>query len=280
MDMIEMLLISFLIAVIASQGGISGAFLILPIMVTFYGFTSPAASATNFIYNIVAIPGGVYRYWKEGRLLKPIFVLITLGSLPGMLVGAIIRTTFLLDPLPFKLFISAVLFYLAFQLIRSIKTKSTIDVKFEQHGRVNTTPRFEFGVYDTKIQFWDEEFRIGNFKLLLLSFLVGIVSGAYGVGGGAIIAPFLISHFGLPVYITAGATLTSTYIASIAGVAFYTSLSYPPDWGIGLMIGAGGFAGMYVGARLQKFMPQKTIKILVAILILALAFRNIISCIF
>ena len=40
-----------------------------------------------------------------------------------------------------------------------------------------------------------------------------------GIGGGAIMAPFFVSVFGLPVYTVAGAALMGTLITSVAGVA-------------------------------------------------------------
>ena len=41
-----------------------------------------------------------------------------------------------------------------------------------------------------------------------------------------------------------------------------------PDWLLGFLFGIGGFAGMYCGVRLQKFVPAQFIKwILVACLL-------------
>ncbi len=94
-----------------------------------------------------------------------------------------------------------------------------------------------------------------------------LVGGIYGIGGGSIIAPFFITFFGLPVYIVAGAALMGTFVTSIAGVAFYQvlapfydHLSVAPDWLLGALFGVGGMAGMYLGARWQKFVPAKAIK--------------------
>ena len=67
------------------MGGISGAFLLLPFQVSVLHFTSPAVSATNFVYNIVAIPSGVYRYMKEGRMAWPLAWIVIIGTLPGVL---------------------------------------------------------------------------------------------------------------------------------------------------------------------------------------------------
>ncbi len=110
---------------------------------------------------------------------------------------------------------------------------------------------------------------------------MGIIGGAYGIGGGAIIAPFLVTFFHLPVYTIAGATLMGTLLTSVSGVIFYslipagTGMAQQPDWLLGLLFGAGGFAGMYCGARCQKYVPQKHIKLLLGMLILFVAIKYI-----
>ena len=65
-------LVAFAISFFTSMGGISGAFLLLPFQMSVLGYTHPSVSATNQLYNIVAIPSGVYRYWKEGRMVWPL----------------------------------------------------------------------------------------------------------------------------------------------------------------------------------------------------------------
>ena len=49
-------LVAFVISLFTSMGGVSGAFLLLPFQMSFLGFTSPAVSPTNLVFNIVAIP--------------------------------------------------------------------------------------------------------------------------------------------------------------------------------------------------------------------------------
>jgi uncharacterized membrane protein YfcA len=112
---------------------------------------------------------------------------------------------------------------------------------------------------------------------------VGIVGGIYGIGGGAIIAPFCVAVFHLPVYTIAGAALMGTFITSIAGALFFSiipapcSVSAMPDWPLGILFGIGGFVGMYLGARLQKYVPQKFIKVFLGVLIIFLAAGYIIQ---
>ena len=89
-----------------------------------------------------------------------------------------------------------------------------------------------------------------------------------------------------PVYTIAGAALMGTFITSVFGVLFYTllapvyahtGLAITPDWLLGLMFGIGGAFGMYVGARLQKFVPAAIIKAILMFCLLFIAGRYILG---
>jgi uncharacterized membrane protein YfcA len=57
-------LVALAISFFTSMGGVSGAFLLLPFQVSYLGYTAPSVSATNQLFNVVAIPGS--RYIREG----------------------------------------------------------------------------------------------------------------------------------------------------------------------------------------------------------------------
>ncbi|MEW6002287.1 MAG: sulfite exporter TauE/SafE family protein, partial [Nitrospirota bacterium] len=130
-------------------------------------------------------------------------------------------------------------------------------------------------------EFWGERFSFSTLGMFLLAFIVGIIGGTYGIGGGAIIAPFCVAVFHLPVYTVAGAALMGTFLTSVAGVFFYSvipaksGMVTSPDWLLGFLFGAGGFVGIYLGARFQKFVPQKFIKLMLGVIIIFLALRYI-----
>jgi hypothetical protein len=117
--------------------------------------------------------------------------------------------------------------------------------------------------------------------MFALAFFVGVIGGTYGIGGGAIIAPFCVAVFNLPIYTVAGAALMGTFLTSIAGVVFYSlipaQVTCAPDWLLGFLFGVGGFAGMYCGARLQKYVPQKFIKLMLGLVIIILALSYILQ---
>ena len=60
--------------------------------------------------------------------------------------------------------------------------------------------------------------------LIAISAVVGCVGGIYGIGGGSILAPMLIG-FGRSPREVAPATLATTLVASIAGIATFVILS-------------------------------------------------------
>ena len=76
-------LAAFAVSLLTGLGGVSGAFLLLPFQVSVLGCATPSASSTNQLFNVIAAPGGVWRYYREGRLFAPLARLIVLGSLPG-----------------------------------------------------------------------------------------------------------------------------------------------------------------------------------------------------
>ena len=153
-------------------------------------------------------------------------------------------------------------------------------------GRKALVRTVKFSLTNYTYEFYGETFSFNTIILFALTFIVGIIGGTYGIGGGSIIAPFLMAIFGLPVYTIAGAALLGTFLTSIAGVGFYTviapmyadtGLAIAPDWMLGALFGTGGFFGMYCGARLQKYFPAKTIKLILGAAILLLALKYIIN---
>jgi hypothetical protein len=294
-------LVAFVISFFTSMGGVSGAFLLLPFQMSFLGYTNPSVSATNQLFNIVAIPSGVYRYWREGRMVWPLTWIVVAGTLPGVFIGAFVRINYLPDARNFKLFAASVLFYIGLKMTLDLLgkkpangDKANAEKRFQELVRnfhrqqdAEKSPAVTICRFDLKrlcYTFYGERFEVGFWGIFLLSFMVGIVGGIYGIGGGAIIAPFFITIFGLPVYTVAGAALMGTFVTSVAGVVFYQAMApfYPgvsvaPDWLLGTLFGLGGMAGMYLGARCQKFMPAKVIKWMLAGVLIITATRYLVA---
>jgi len=50
--------VAFVISFFSSMVGVSGAFLLVPFQMSVLGYVTPSVSATNLVFNLVAIPGG------------------------------------------------------------------------------------------------------------------------------------------------------------------------------------------------------------------------------
>jgi hypothetical protein len=89
------LVAAFVVAVLATPAGISGAVLLLPFQVSVLGTPSPAVTPTNLLYNVVATPGALYRYWRQGQTGGRLALLLIAGTLPGVVGGSVIRVELL-----------------------------------------------------------------------------------------------------------------------------------------------------------------------------------------
>lgn len=274
--------VAMLIATVTSTGGVTGAFIIMPFQVSILGYSSPGASSTNLLYNIIAIPSGVYRFHKEKRMLWSLAILTGLGTIPGLVLGAYIRIKYIPDPHSFKLFAGFLLLALAVKLVYDLFTKNN-------KKQINTPRQFEvktlpWNKWRIDYEFDNHVYSIPTVPIFLVSLLVGVAGGAYGIGGGAILSPYLIAVYGLPVHSIAGAMLLGTWITSVVGVFVYfiigsllssTGTAVSPDWLLGLSLGLGGLIGIYIGSSLQRFISVSIIKTILVVALLIIAVRYI-----
>ncbi len=243
---------AFLTAVLATPAGISGAVLLLPFQVGVLGTPSPAVTPTNLLYNVIATPAALYRYWRQKQTGGRLALVLITGTLPGVIAGSVIRVELLPGPRVFDLVIAAVLLPLGAWLAL---TRPTRPDGSAHPARLIPVP-----------------------ALVGLAAVVGCVGGIYGIGGGSILAPILIGSGRRPAD-AAPAALASTFVTSVAGVITFTILAahqrgpVSPDWPTGIALGLGGLAGAYTGARLQSRLPDVLIRRLVGVLVIAIGAR-------
>jgi uncharacterized protein len=241
--------VAFLLAVVATPVGVSGAVFLIPVQVSLLHTPSPSVTPTNLLYNVIATPGSLVRYAGRGIVRAPLTSALVLGTLPGVVVGAVIRVELLSGPSPFYLVIAAVLIPLGAWLA---------------FGRSPTGRRTPPAADDRRITG--------------MALVVGAIGGIYGIGGGSLLAPVLVG-LGFSVVEVAPAALASTFVTSIVGVITYGILSLrhsgsiAPVWVVGLAMGAGGLLGGYVGAGLQSRLPEALLRRGLGTLAVALGIR-------
>jgi uncharacterized membrane protein YfcA len=239
------LLAGFVLATVTTPVGVSGAVFLLPVQLSVLHVPNPRVTPTNLLYNVVAGPGGLARYLRGPGLDRDLARQLLSGSLPGVVIGAVIRVYVAADPDTFRLLAAAILVPVGLFILRRPAPGSL--------GR-----------------------RPGPRTVRVLAFVVGIGGGIYGIGGGSILGPILVGT-GMTVAAVAPAALLSTWVTSLVGVATYAvmALDVPgtvaPDWSLGVAAGVGGLVGGWLGASLQIRIPERGLRTLLGVVALALA---------
>jgi uncharacterized membrane protein YfcA len=238
----------FVISVVTTPVGVSGAVFLLPVQLSVLNVANPAVTPTNLLFNVVSGPGALLRYRRRGGLGGPLTRLLLLGTVPGVVVGALLRVFAVPGPGVFRLIVAVLLLPLGLWLCLPVPpgARRPADGGLPRRG------------------------------IIALALGVGTVGGVYGIGGGSLLGPILVGR-GLPVTVVAPAALASTFITSVAGAGAFAVLALTgrgdiaPDWGVGLLCGVGGLAGGYVGAHLQPRLPERGLRLVLGGLAVALA---------
>lgn len=129
------------------------------------------------------------------------------------------------------------------------------------------------GLTDYRFKFWGEEFRINPLLFAFLGIIVGIVSRAFGIGGGFLLVPMMTTIAALPMYVAVPISLIGTCFSSVGSFIGYVMAGYLPDMMLAIAIIIGGFAGGMLGSRCQKMFSEKALKIILACTLFFLFFR-------
>ncbi|MGD9527017.1 TSUP family transporter [Pseudonocardia sp.] len=240
------------VAIVTSPVGVSGAVFLLPVQLDILRIPSPAVTPTNLLFNVVSTPGAILRYRRTGALGGQLTRQLITGTLPGVVIGTVVRVYVAPGDRIFRLLAAAVLLPLGIWLCTC--------------RRDRTAP-------------WRA---VSGTTITVMGVGVGIVGGIYGIGGGSLLGPILVGA-GLSVAVVAPAALAATFLTSVAGVCTFSLLSLTtdgpvsPDWGVGLLCGLGGLIGGYLGARLQPRVPETGLRFLLGALAIGLAVSYVVQ---
>jgi uncharacterized membrane protein YfcA len=250
MHVLGAFLAGLLVATVTTPAGVSGAVLLLPVQVSVLGVPSPSVTPTNLIFNLFATPSGVLRYRRiRGEpIASPLAIRLLAGTVPGVVLGAVIRVEWLSGRQAFSLAAGLVLAILGAMLVARRPAPADRALSLAAVSPIAAC--------------------------------VGVVGGIYGIGGGSFLAPILILG-GYTAFTVAPAALLSTLAASVVGVATFVVLGaasdaagpISPDWGVGIAAGAGGLVGAYIGASLQSRIPEPLLRRLLGWIALLIAAR-------
>ncbi|TRX06037.1 sulfite exporter TauE/SafE family protein [Flavobacterium gawalongense] len=97
-------------------------------------------------------------------------------------------------------------------------------------------------------------------QLGIIGFIVGIVTGFLGAGGGFLIIPALLFFANLPMKQAVGTSLLIIFINSTVGFGGDLYIGTPIDYTFLLVISSSAFLGMIIGTKLSKIIDGAKLK--------------------
>ena len=115
------------------------------------------------------------------------------------------------------------------------------------------------------------------FWMVLVGLFAGMLSGIFGIGGGIIIVPILLTIFGIHYHTATGTSLVALLLPVGAfGVYEYfrSGKIGTPEIVSGLLIAGGMFLGTFIGANIAMPIPEAYLRKGFAILLAAVAVKT------
>ncbi len=233
--------LGFAAGLLGSIIGLGGGIIIVPVL-TFFGF-SPALAASNSIFAVFsnAIASSI-SYAKQRRIEYSIGLKLGLLSIPGTVVGAFISSE--ITPSIFKILFALIL------ISASIYIFSKRKIEQKNYNLSKQIMILAIGA----------------------SFVAGIISGLFGVGGGIIFVPLMVVAMGLSMKNAAPTSQFILLFASGSALVTHTILGHP-DFYQALLLATGAFVGGLVGARLSLEIKENSLKILISIVMIGVAVK-------
>jgi len=233
--------LGFAAGILGSIIGLGGGIIIVPVL-TFLGFP-PALIASNSIFAVFsnAVASSI-SYAKQRRIEYSIGLKLGMLSIPGTIIGALVSSE--ITPQFFKILFALIL------ISASIYIFSKRKIEPKNYNLSKQIMILAIGA----------------------SFFAGIISGLFGVGGGIIFVPLMVIAMGLSMKNAAPTSQFILLFASASALITHTLLGHP-DFYQALLLSAGAFVGGLVGARLSLEIKENALKILISVVMIAVAVK-------
>ena len=220
-----LMLLGMFIGFLTGFFGVGGGFLTVPLLNIVLGIPYELAVGSDLCFILGTSISGFLRQSSLGNVDYKAIICIAGGSISGTIVGDLIQD-FLLETsatghgdyftlIMHLLFIGLLTVSVFIILKGSGKNNSGTPLL----QRIAVGPSVRLTLYGTH--------RVNLFGMLFIGFVIGILTGIMGIGGGILLIPVLIVFIGMPADKAAGTSLGIVFLAALSGVV-KKSLSAEP----------------------------------------------------
>lgn len=256
--------------------GVGGGFLITPLLI-FYNVPPAIAVATGANQVIASSFSGSLTHLKRGTLdIKLGLVLLAggiVGSTIGAMVFALLRSIGQLDLFVSLLYVGLLGTVGGLMLVESINAiratrGGNAAPALKRPGQHNWIHRLPL-----KMRFRASKLFVSIIPVLGLGAAIGFLASIMGVGGGFIMVPALIYLLKVPTNVVIGTSLFHITFTAAYTTILHATANQSVDVVLALLLMVGGVFGAQYGARAGQKLRGEQLRLLLALLVLAVALR-------
>lgn len=259
-----------IVGILSGMFGVGGGFLMTPLLF-FIGIPPAVAVATEANQIVASSFSGVLAHLKRKTVDLKMGTVLLIGGLIGAAIGVVLFNYLkamgqvdLLVKLCYVVFLGVVgglMFFESLNAIRRSKKPGGAPPVRRKHGLVHALP--------LKMKFRVSGLYISVIPPLLVGLTVGILAAIMGVGGGFIMVPAMIYLLGMPTKVVIGTSLFQIIFVTAFTTMLHATTNFTVDIVLAVLLLVGGVIGAQVGTRIGVKMKAENLRILLAIMVLA-----------
>jgi uncharacterized membrane protein YfcA len=126
-------------------------------------------------------------------------------------------------------------------------------------------------------RFYQSGLYISPLAPLALGFVAGILTVLLGVGGGFIVVPAMIYLLGMSAQVVVGTSLMQILAVTAATTLIHSITTKSVDIVLAVLLLLGSVVGAQLGARFAQRIKPELLRLILAVMVLAVAFRMALS---
>ena len=262
-----------IVGILSGLFGVGGGFLMTPLLF-FIGIPPAIAVATEANQIVASSFSGALAHLRRKTVdLKMGWILVSgglIGSGIGVQIFKVLRDlgqVELLVTLCYVFFLGIIGSLMLWESVRALirNNNNFRPIKIKRHNWVHRLP--------LKIRFRTSNLYISCIPPFIIGALVGFLAAIMGVGGGFILVPVMIYIIGMPTKVVIGTSLFQIIFVTGFTTLLHSTQNYSVDALLALILLIGGVVGAQIGTRLGVYLKAEQLRILLAILVLAVCIK-------